>query len=282
MFCFKCGASMPDTSLACPQCSTPVSAAPPPPTSPPMAAAPAPAWQNMPRAQPYVAQPETDGKATASLILGILSVTCFSIIAGIPAVICGHMAHSNIRKSAGRLGGQGIATAGLIMGYLSMVLFIPVVLVMLAVTIPNLMRAKITANENGATSAIRSIQTAQIGYITDYPSAGFAHDLGTLGPGAGGTCASPGTQQHTCALDAILGCGSTWCTRNGYNFNLTSANCEANGVCANYVISAIPVAANTGRKRFCSTQDAVIRFQYGGPMTTPPTVEECQSWQIAD
>src|SRR5262249_53104469 len=157
MFCFKCGASMPDTSVACPQCSTPVSAAPPPPASQPMAAAPAPAWQNMPQALPYVAQPETDGKATASLILGILSVACFSIMAGIPAVIYGHMAHSNIRKSAGRLGGQGIATAGLIMGYLSMVLFIPVILIIAAIAIPNLMQARITANENGATSAIRTI-----------------------------------------------------------------------------------------------------------------------------
>ena len=40
----------------------------------------------------------------------------------IPAVICGHIARSKIRKSGGALGGTGIATAGLILGYIALVL----------------------------------------------------------------------------------------------------------------------------------------------------------------
>src|ERR1700757_1123111 len=147
MFCFKCGASMPDTSSVCPQCATPVgnisSSTPgqtaPPPVSPTAASA----WLNVPSAQstpqspPYGGQQQqpfiqqTDGKATASLIFGILSLLCFSILAGIPAIILGHMSKANIRRSMGRLKGDGMATAGLVMGYISAAT-IPLILIIAA------------------------------------------------------------------------------------------------------------------------------------------------------
>src|SRR6266436_8714343 len=57
-----------------------------------------------------------------SLILAVLSFTCGWLFTAIPAVICGHIARSKIRKSGGALGGKGIATAGLILGYIALVL----------------------------------------------------------------------------------------------------------------------------------------------------------------
>jgi len=55
----------------------------------------------------------------ASLVLGILGFATW-FITGIPAVICGHVALSKIKKSRGSLTGGGMAIAGLVMGYLSM------------------------------------------------------------------------------------------------------------------------------------------------------------------
>lgn len=66
----------------------------------------------------------TSGLAVASLVLGASS-TVFCILAGIPAIICGHLARSEIRHSGGRLGGDGMAVAGLVLGYLSMAILIP-------------------------------------------------------------------------------------------------------------------------------------------------------------
>src|SRR5229473_2261001 len=63
-----------------------------------------------------------DGKAVVSLILGILAIFPFSIFAGIPAVVLGHISRSSIARSMGRLKGEGMALAGLIMGYLSVAL----------------------------------------------------------------------------------------------------------------------------------------------------------------
>ena len=68
----------------------------------------------------------TSGLAIASLVLGILSLVLCWIggVAAIPAVICGHLSLSKIKKSAGTLSGQGMAIAGLVMGYISIVIMV--------------------------------------------------------------------------------------------------------------------------------------------------------------
>ena len=77
-----------------------------------------------PPPRPAVPQtvPRTPSVAIWSLILAVLSFTCGWLFTGIPAVICGHIARAKIRKSGGALGGRGIATAGLILGYIALVL----------------------------------------------------------------------------------------------------------------------------------------------------------------
>ncbi|HEU5198086.1 MAG TPA: DUF4190 domain-containing protein [Ktedonobacterales bacterium] len=65
-----------------------------------------------------VAQPQTNNKALISLILGIVSyVLGLNIIAGIPAIILGHMAMREIDRSGGTQGGKPLALVGLILGY---------------------------------------------------------------------------------------------------------------------------------------------------------------------
>jgi type IV pilus assembly protein PilA len=303
MFCFKCGANMPDDSTVCPQCATPVQTVPTPPP-PPQASASNPAatsaWLNVPaapqnpqqgqyppQAQPYRGQQQppsdqqTDGKATASLVLGILSLLCLSILAGIPAVILGHMSKANIRRSMGRLKGDGMATAGLVMGYLSAAA-IPLILIIAAIAIPNLLRAKISANESAAASTVRTINVSQITYSTQYPDHGYASDLATLGPGPSGSCGGEGTAEHACLLDNIVGgsqcTAGQWCAKAGYNYSVSGV-CNSAGVCSNYVVAAIPmVFESTGRKRFCSTSDSVIRVRSSGSSSTPPTADECAEW----
>jgi hypothetical protein len=63
-------------------------------------------------------QPKTTALAIWSPVLGILSLLCFTIFAGIPGVICGHKALSKIKRSQGAFTGQGLAIADLITGYL--------------------------------------------------------------------------------------------------------------------------------------------------------------------
>jgi len=71
--------------------------------------------------QPYVPlQPitKTSTLAIISLIGGITGFTILPMLGSLVAVITGHMAQSEIKKSAGMITGKGMATAGLILGYL--------------------------------------------------------------------------------------------------------------------------------------------------------------------
>jgi type IV pilus assembly protein PilA len=284
MFCFKCGATMPDTATACPQCGAPVqNASSSPSPAGPGATAPGSA---LPRMSPpltpggYGQEPKNDGKATASMVLGILSVTCLGFIAGIPAIVLGHMSRSSIAKSMGRLKGDGMALAGLIMGYLS-VAVIPIILIIAAVAIPSLLRSKMAANTSGATATLRTVNTSQVVYTTQYPTVGYAKSLQVLGPGqppVDCSIASNATADHACLVDAVLGCTSDMgCVKYDYRFSLTGI-CGDSGPCSDYVITAKPITPNSGTKSLCSTSDGVIH-QSGPPFTAlPETAEECRAW----
>ena len=78
----------------------------------------------------------TSGLAIASLVCGILSVTVIPFLAAIPAIICGHMAQAQIRRAAGAIGGAGMALAGLIIGYLSFALIIPMIAILAGIAVP--------------------------------------------------------------------------------------------------------------------------------------------------
>jgi hypothetical protein len=107
------------------------------------------------------AQPKTSALAIWSLVLGILSLVCFTIFAAIPGVICGHKALSRIKRSGGTLNGQGLAIAGLVTGYLGIawaILFIPL---MLAIAIPNFVKARDTSMQNACINNLRQIDGAK-------------------------------------------------------------------------------------------------------------------------
>lgn len=67
--------------------------------------------------------PRTSSLATVSLIFGILGWVCLPVIGGVVAVICGHMARAEIRRAPpGTIEGDGIAVAGLILGWIQIAL----------------------------------------------------------------------------------------------------------------------------------------------------------------
>jgi hypothetical protein len=68
----------------------------------------------VPYGYPLPARPETNGLAVASLTAGILWLGWLGSIA---AVVFGHVALAQIKRSAGRETGQGLAVAGLVLGY---------------------------------------------------------------------------------------------------------------------------------------------------------------------
>lgn len=69
--------------------------------------------------------PQGNQKALWSMILGIFGlVCCFGLFAGIPAIILGHQAKKEVRASGGLQTGEGQATAGMVLGWISLALAI--------------------------------------------------------------------------------------------------------------------------------------------------------------
>lgn len=101
------------------------------------------------------------GMAVTSLVLGITSLL-FSLLTAIPAIVCGHVAKARIRRDPEGFGGNGMATAGLILGYLhvGLVLIMIPVGIMAAVAVPLMSENRDKAMECEAIADIGMVSTA--------------------------------------------------------------------------------------------------------------------------
>jgi hypothetical protein len=90
---------------------------------------------------PYMPIPRTSNLAIVSLVSGIVSWFLLPFIAALIAVITGHMAKNEIKRGNGMVTGSGIATAGLVLGYIQLGLgvcacIVVAVMLALGMTIP--------------------------------------------------------------------------------------------------------------------------------------------------
>lgn len=180
-----------------------------------------------------------------------------------PAVICAYAEPSALRE----VSKSGGVNAGAMM-------------IVAAIAIPNLIRARTAANDSTAVATIRTANTAQIAYAANFPDRGYARDFARLGPDPGGSGAT--TTEHANLIDPALGNPSctagAWCAKSGFRFSI-KAVCLAQQ-CGEYVVVATPESSGTGMRSFCSTSDAVVRFKMGEPLVSPVSVKECRSWPV--
>lgn len=138
----------------------------------------------------------------------------------------------------GRLKGEGMALAGLVLGYVSVAL-LPVILIVAAIAIPSLLRARQAANEAAAVLNLQTINAAE----ATYRKTGGYGDLEML-------------------IDSSLLDESFRSTMDGYNFSIDASSSD-------YTATATPATINTGRYGYYSTSDSVIR--YSANATLAPT-----------
>jgi prepilin-type processing-associated H-X9-DG protein len=111
---------------------------------------------------------KTPGIAIASLVCGILSWVCAGPLAAIPAVITGHMALGRIKRSAGALGGRGLAIAGLILGYASIVVMTVLLVLIFTLVVPAI---KEEASKTACMANLKMIGMACQMYAADHDGA---------------------------------------------------------------------------------------------------------------
>lgn len=145
---------------------------------------------------------------------------------------------------------------------IELLIVVAIILIIASIAIPNLLRARIAANESSAAASVRTIATAEISYSTSYPTVGFPAQLNILGPANAGCTAGPAIA-NACIIDFSLasadamGAGTP---KSGYKFQAVGGN-PVGGVNTQYVSDAFPVSLNTtGVKEFCGIEDNVVRF----------------------
>ena len=140
---------------------------------------------------------------------------------------------------------------------IELLIVVAIILIIAAIAIPNLLRARIAANESAAAGGVRTINTAEISFNSSYPAQGYG-TFKQLGPNGSPCVPDPAGAAGACLLDASLTSG----VKGGYNYSL---GVTGGPPATAYNAVADPVTQNqTGNKSFCSIEDAVVRFQNTG------------------
>ena len=147
---------------------------------------------------------------------------------------------------------------------IELLIVVAIILIIAAIAIPNLLRARMAANEASAVASIRTLNTAEVTYNSTYPTVGFSPNLVDLGGALGAACVPSSTS--ACLIDSVLANNGNPAGggKSGYSFT-SGAGTVVGGVNAGYTIVAVPLSINqTGIRAFCAEEDAVVRVDPAG------------------
>jgi type IV pilus assembly protein PilA len=153
---------------------------------------------------------------------------------------------------------------------LELLIVVAIILIIAAIAIPNLLQARLAANESSAAGSLHTLTSAEVTYYNAYPTVGYASAIGQLG--GPGPCTPSSTT--ACIIDNFLasaipgGVGKA-----GYYFLATGSVSGGTAYNDAYVLGAAPIGVHqTGNRDFCSVNDGVLRSQMGNTGDQPANV----------
>src|SRR5271169_5217358 len=148
---------------------------------------------------------------------------------------------------------------------IELLIVVAIILIIAAIAIPNLLQARVAANEASAVASLRTINTAQ---ISNYSDVGFSSSLAALG----GTNCAPPDSTGACLIDTLLAAG----TKSGYSFTIAGVGSAPT---SGYLVVGMPVPGS-GNRSFCSVEDTTIRVDpTGSAIPDQPTCVALQPLQ---
>ena len=154
---------------------------------------------------------------------------------------------------------------------IELLIVVAIILIIAAIAIPNLLRAKIAANQASAVGSLRTITSAEETFSSTY-SDGFTKTLGQLG-GVAGAVASCANAQLIDDVLSAAGAGNT-ANKSGYTFTFTPgtvaaltagipAACPGSGF-TSFSVSSVPVTTSSGTASYCVDESGVVRVDSAG------------------
>jgi type IV pilus assembly protein PilA len=152
---------------------------------------------------------------------------------------------------------------------IELLIVVAIILIIAAIAIPNLLRARMAANEASAVGSIRTINTSAVTYSTAW-GVQYPASLAAMGGAPGGVAAC----NAALLIDPVLVAAVSAATaKSGYFFTYVGATATpAVGACTGfqtYTIIGVPATVGqTGQRGFFSDESGVIRFTTTGAAPT--------------
>jgi len=154
---------------------------------------------------------------------------------------------------------------------IELLIVVAIILIIAAIAIPNLVRARMAANDSSAAGSIHAINVAEVGYFGAYPTVGFSATLSPLG---GASPCSP-TSASSCLIDNTLATNNGGSGKSGYTFGATGSPSSGTGINDQFYDTATPINSSTGSRAYCSSQDMVVRLQPAGNISLVTSYTQC-------
>lgn len=151
---------------------------------------------------------------------------------------------------------------------IELLIVVAIILIIAAIAVPNLLKARIAANEASAVGTMRTINTSQSVYQNAYPSLGYADELTKLAEPKDGNISSTSAG----LIDWVIGCPTQPCSKAGYYFSIENA---AGTPINTYNIYGVPMQKNvSGRRGFCADQTGTISADPNGAKVCTDTISQ--------
>jgi type IV pilus assembly protein PilA len=148
---------------------------------------------------------------------------------------------------------------------IELLIVVAIILIIAAIAIPNLLRARMAANESSAVGSVRTIVTSQVTYQSTWGQ-GFALTMAALGTPAGG-CTGGASATQACLIDPVLTTATTGSGKSGYLLNTGAAGGAGtpSSPSTTFGVEAYPVTVgSTGQRGFCADEAGVIHYNTTG------------------
>ena len=157
---------------------------------------------------------------------------------------------------------------------IELLIVVAIILIIAAIAIPNLMRARMAANDSSAATSERTIGTGEVGYFAAYPTVGYAA-LAALG---GASPCTPAVATG-CLIDNNLALNGTpaGSGKSGYLFTALPQTGTGSPIPNEFYTTGTPISAQTGTKAYCAFDDGVVRTQAPGVITLVGSYAGCQA-----
>jgi type IV pilus assembly protein PilA len=147
---------------------------------------------------------------------------------------------------------------------IELLIVVAIILIIAAIAVPNLIHAKIAANQSSAAASLRTLASVSAMYSSTYGD-GYPGSLAVLGPAA---TASASNCNLAGMIDNVLAAASVAPGKSGYIFGwqigasqVTSppSGCAAGGYTDMFAVTASPTGFPTGTMFYCVDASGIIR-----------------------